>query len=117
MDAPKLHLDPAVIAELRELMGGDLTALADSFTVDSRRRLDAIAGGLKSGDAETARAEAHSLNGAASSIGAHDLASLCGGLEQRIRAGEVPAPALLQVVEAECRSVCNELALLAVSGC
>ena len=115
MDAPKHHLDPAIIAELSALMSGDLTALAESFTADCRRRLDVIAVALNRADAEKVRAEAHSLKGAASSVGAHDLASLCSALEQHMRDGETPLPVLSRRIEAECQAVCAELARLAVS--
>lgn len=96
-------------------MGGDLTPLAESFTVDSRRRLDVIVAALNRADAEKVRAEAHSLKGAASSVGAHDLASLCSALEHHMRDGETAPPALHRSIEAERQAVCAELARLAVS--
>lgn len=109
MDARKSHLDPAIIAELSTLMGGNLAALARSFATDSLRRMEVIASALGCADADVVRAEAHSLKGAASAVGALALAALCSDLERRMRSGETPALALSREIEAERRAVCSEL--------
>jgi protein-histidine pros-kinase len=85
-------LDPVCIAGLKELrepgQEDPLIELAELFN----READACVGRMESGLAQhdvnvTARA-AHSLKGSANNLGAHRLATICGGLEHNAHASD-----------------------------
>ena len=88
-------LDPAVIAELRELMGEDFAALIDAFLADSQLQIGAIADAAANDDADRVRREAHSLKGSCVNLGANDLAQLCGRTEALGRSGDCAAAQMM----------------------
>lgn len=94
-------IDSAVVAELRDLMAGDLEALLDAFREDSRARLAAARQAWATGDLAELQSEAHSLKGASANLGAAGLAAACAALETAARAGaaDLIAGALDQVGE------------------
>lgn len=89
-------LDPAALAELREVAGGDaelFAELLDTFLSDADQYLAEMEASVRPGaEADLGRA-AHSLKSNAMSVGAGSLAELCRQLEADARAGTVEAPA------------------------
>jgi two-component system sensor histidine kinase/response regulator len=106
-------LDPARLAMLRELDGGDgelLTAVVSEFVGDSTRQLVAVSTGLRQGDPEVVERAVHTLRGASANLGANTLADLCGELEALARAAALAmGPDLLDSIRAEHVRVCSAL--------
>jgi len=106
-------LDPARLAMLRELDGGDgelLTAVVSEFVGDSTRQLVAVSTGLRQGDPHVVERAVHTLRGASANLGATTLADLCGELEALARAAALAmAPDLLDSIRAEHGRVCSAL--------
>ena len=75
-----LHMDPAVVSALRDVMEGGFADLLDTFIADSDERLQQLH--LARGPTEL-MAVAHSFKGSSSNMGAIRLAHLCGLLEDR----------------------------------
>lgn len=75
-----LHMDPAVVSALRDVMEGGFADLLDTFIADSDERLQQLH--LARGPTEL-MAVAHSFKGSSSNMGAIRLAHLCGQLEER----------------------------------
>ena len=75
-----LHMDPAVVSALRDVMEGGFADLLDTFIADSDERLQQLH--LARGPTEL-MAVAHSFKGSSSNMGAIRLAHLCGLLEER----------------------------------
>lgn len=94
-------IDSAVVAELKDLMAGDLEALLDAYREDSRARLATARRAWAAGDLAEVRSQAHSLKGASANLGAAGLAEACAGLEAAARHGDaiLVAAALDQVGE------------------
>lgn len=83
-------LDPARVAALDELVGGDAEALrelVDAFLEDAPARSREIREGIAHGDAELVRRAAHTLKGNAATFGALELAETCRALEQLASGG------------------------------
>ncbi|MDQ1468323.1 MAG: hypothetical protein QOH10_2738, partial [Actinomycetota bacterium] len=108
-----LPLDPARLAMLRELDGGDgslLTAVVSEYVGDSTRQLVAVSTGLRDGDAEVVERAIHTLRGASANLGATNLADLCAQLESLARGASLSsAPDLLDSIRAEHARVCSAL--------
>ena len=77
-----LHMDPAVVSALRDVMEGGFADLLDTFIADSDERLQQLH--LARGPTEL-MAVAHSFKGSSSNMGAIRLAQLCGILEDRAK--------------------------------
>jgi CheY-like chemotaxis protein len=78
------HVDPLVIAELRELddgRNGLLQELLGSFLQKTPGRLRELRDAAEQGDAERLRSAAHGLRGSAGSVGAKRLTALATALE------------------------------------
>ncbi len=91
-------LDPAAIANLRDMVGGepeDLAELIDSFLEDAPVLLANIAKAVDTGDAVALRLHAHSLKSNAADFGAQELAELCKQLEMAGKNGEMAGTAVL----------------------
>ncbi|MEQ8483506.1 MAG: Hpt domain-containing protein [Pseudomonadales bacterium] len=84
-------IDPAVVAELKDLMAGDLEALLQAFRDDSQARLAVARRSWAAGDLAELRSQAHSLKGAAANLGVAGLAAACQGLESAARHGDADA--------------------------
>ena len=82
-------LDPAIVQELKSVMGGDFRTLVDSFVRDSRQRLETLEEAITNGAAEEVRQTAHSFKGSSGNLGALALSNLCLELEQIGRSGEL----------------------------
>lgn len=85
-DGNSTHLDPAKVAELREVgdeSGRDgFSVLAEIFLNDAPPRLTAIRDAVEENDPEKAAFEAHALRGSAANLGAVELARMCEELEE-----------------------------------
>jgi HPt (histidine-containing phosphotransfer) domain-containing protein len=72
------HLDPGVLAALKDIMGEDYPMLIDTYLKDSDQRLVQLQG---ASDPRVLREAAHSFKGSSSNMGATRLAGWCGQLE------------------------------------
>ena len=73
-----VHLNRAVIAQLREAVGDKVFAeIADDFVGDCKRLETGLRRALKSGDVRGARTCAHELRALAALFGADELAQSC----------------------------------------
>lgn len=79
-------IDPAVLETLRQLNEVGQPDVVEEvlglFTHEAPKRLDAIAAAISGGDARALQRAAHTLKGAAGTIGAAALSTLCRGLEE-----------------------------------
>jgi HPt (histidine-containing phosphotransfer) domain-containing protein len=94
-ESPEPHvLDPAMVADLRELQSGghlDVGDIVTRFLAGGRAKLDAVASAADAADAEAGARLAHDLAGSSATLGALELAKLCGYVERCIRAGDLTA--------------------------
>ncbi|WP_323987018.1 Hpt domain-containing protein [Pseudomonas canadensis] len=74
-----LHLDPAVLSGLQEVMEGEYPKLLDTFLEDSQKRVEALRKARD--DAKALGRIAHSFKGSSGNLGALRLAHLCQRLE------------------------------------
>ncbi len=74
-----LHLDPAVLSGLQEVMEGEYPKLLDTFLDDSQKRVEALRKARD--DAKALGRIAHSFKGSSGNLGALRLAHLCQRLE------------------------------------
>ncbi|HEX4491150.1 MAG TPA: response regulator [Acidimicrobiia bacterium] len=106
-------LDPARLAMLRELDGGDgslISAVVSEFVGDSTRQIVAVTTALRHGDSEVIERAVHTLRGASANLGATTLADLCGELEALARASALGmAPEVLDSIRSEHTRVCSAL--------
>jgi HPt (histidine-containing phosphotransfer) domain-containing protein len=87
-------LDPRVVDQLRESVGGDdafLAELIDEFLEDGPRQLQALREAAGADDADRARRAAHTLKGNGRTFGAAALSDLCLELETAAAAGDLDA--------------------------
>jgi HPt (histidine-containing phosphotransfer) domain-containing protein len=101
-----LPIDAAALAALRDAQEeGEpdfVTELIDQFLREAPGQLEALREAVEQGDAQTLAREAHRLKGACSIFGARPMATFCGNLEARGRAGSVQgADAILAQLEGE----------------
>lgn len=82
-------LDDAFLAELAAVMGADLDGLFEAFENNTQAQLQTLQAALHDGDAEAVRRVAHSLKGAAASVGASAVSSQFLCLEQCAKRGEL----------------------------
>lgn len=86
-------LDPARIDYLSELQDEDspgfVVQMIDLFLVESAQRVAQVRSGLQGGDLAAVLTAAHSLKGAAASIGAVALQARCAAIESAARAGRL----------------------------
>ena len=76
---------------LERLMGDqDLAwAVIDGFLVDNRSQIEELQGFLRSGSVDGSRRQAHSIKGAAATVGAERLRSTASAMEQAAQAGDL----------------------------
>jgi CheY-like chemotaxis protein/HPt (histidine-containing phosphotransfer) domain-containing protein len=77
--------DPVEAAELASQLG------ASYFADDAPTRFEKIVGAIRKGDAGTAARESHSLKGASGTLGMPRVATVCNGIEQAAKAGDMAA--------------------------
>ncbi len=99
------NLDPERLSILRDLDDGDgvlLASIADEFSTEAQRQLEALRASLAEGDPQAVERAAHSIKGSSANLGATRLAELAGHLEALGRAGAlVGASAALDDVAVE----------------
>ncbi|HZN12561.1 MAG TPA: Hpt domain-containing protein [Blastocatellia bacterium] len=97
---------------LRDIMGEDgIQELIDLFIEDGGIHIGALGGALARRDAALLAEEAHALKGSSATLGANQMATLCGQLEQRGRAGTIEgADQLLEALANEFQLVTRFLA-------
>ena len=92
-------LDLAVVAELRESVGGDeefVKELVGAYLAESPSYLDAIAAAAASGDAAAMIRPAHTLKSSSAALGAMRLSAVGKQLEFAARDGRVDPAALAE---------------------
>lgn len=102
-------LDRAALANLRDVVGGDDSVLADlvsTFHEEAPLLLGRLHEGVAGRNAGAIRLNAHCLKGNAADFGALALAELCLQMEKLGRSGELSsAHALLTTIDVEYRRV------------
>ena len=97
-DQPEIF-DLAVVAELRESVGGDeafVKELVGAYLAASRGYLDAIAAAAARGDATAVVRPAHTLKSSSAALGAMRLAAVSKQLEFAARDGHIDQPTLAE---------------------
>ena len=92
MTKPGDLLDPAALDNLRQLVGGDDTFLAElivTFLGEAPQLLADLRAGIGRGNADKARLAAHSLKSNAADFGAMALSNMCKELETLARSGSL----------------------------
>jgi HPt (histidine-containing phosphotransfer) domain-containing protein len=85
-------LDPDVVAQLRDALGGDAFAeIVSLYVQESSRLLEELDEALAAGDAATVMQRSHSLGTSSATVGAATLAARCKDLERGARAGTLGA--------------------------
>jgi HPt (histidine-containing phosphotransfer) domain-containing protein len=90
-DQPEI-LDRAVVAELRESVGGDdafVRELVDAYLAESPGYLDAMAQAEATGDAAAVVRPAHTLKSSSAAVGAMRLSEICKQVEYAGREGRL----------------------------
>lgn len=83
-------LDEAVVAELRESVGGDDTfvaELASAYLAEGQEQIEAMVDAMGRGDVAAVVRPAHSLKSSSASLGAARVAELCRQIEYAAREG------------------------------
>jgi two-component system, sensor histidine kinase and response regulator len=87
-DLPSESLDPAIFAQLSELMGSELADIVDTYLRDTSAQIAAMDTALAQRDVETLRRCAHSLKSSSASVGAVAVQSASQALEAHARTAE-----------------------------
>jgi signal transduction histidine kinase/DNA-binding response OmpR family regulator/HPt (histidine-containing phosphotransfer) domain-containing protein len=77
-------VDPAVLDELREVMGEEIRELIDAYLDDTARRLDELDQAIDR-DPEVLVQVAHTLKGSSANVGARRFSERCSEMHQRAR--------------------------------
>ena len=100
-----MTLDPAALANLLDITGGDaefVDELVDTFLSDAESQLAALRDAVAAGDDAAIQRPAHSLKTNSLNVGATVLADLTKALELDARSGSVPdAGARVEAAAAE----------------
>jgi HPt (histidine-containing phosphotransfer) domain-containing protein len=91
-DAPVL--DRSVMAELREILEGDLDAIVAEYLRDAPRLVGEATAALAAGDSATLRRAAHSLKSTSAALGARALSWVCSKVEASARDGDLAGAAV-----------------------
>ncbi len=75
----------AQFIETRNLAGVNFGRILQAFITDTQQQVDNMNSALTTASAEALRRSAHKLKGSSSSLGARQLAALCGSLENHAR--------------------------------
>lgn len=86
-------LDAETLAQLRELEV--LDEVAEAYLGDAAPRIAAIGAAIAGGDARALRETAHALKGSSGTVGARQLAALCGEIERCAQRGALVEAAAL----------------------
>lgn len=113
-------IDPASLANLKEIGGGDAAFVIELITMfgeDSPPRLEGIGAALAAGDAAEVAKNAHSLKGTGANFGAERFRSLAQAIETAGKAGDLTGvPALHEELKAEFLRVKEALDHAAAAG-
>jgi HPt (histidine-containing phosphotransfer) domain-containing protein len=92
-------IDTEFLAELQVLLGADIDQLISTFLDNTQASLRAIEKNISASDGELLRKAAHTLKGAAASVGALNLPVVLAALEECGRQGDFAAASIqLEVV-------------------
>jgi two-component system, sensor histidine kinase and response regulator len=104
-DGTDVALDPATVEMLRDVLStepGGFEGMLASFLDRTGGALVTVGAALRGGDTEAAGRELHAIAGAAGTLGAHRLAALCRGMEERLLSGtQTPDGAALTSLRVE----------------
>jgi HPt (histidine-containing phosphotransfer) domain-containing protein len=118
-DSPR-PIDPAALANLKEIGGGDASFVVELITMfgeDSPPRLEAIAAALAAGNAAELAKNAHSLKGTGANFGAERFRSLAQAIETAGKEGDLSGvPPLLVELKTEFVRVKQALDEAAAAG-
>ena len=90
---------------------GLLPAVVQAFLDGAGQQLLDLRAAVEAGAGDAAREIAHSLRGAAASLGADTVMVACADIEERLQSGDgMPSPALVDRLARELEAVCDELA-------
>lgn len=113
-------IDPASLANLKEIGGGDASFVVELITMfgeDSPPRLEGISKGLAAGDAAEVAKNAHSLKGTGANFGAERFRSLAQAIETAGKAGDLAGvPTLLEDLRSEFARVKEALDAAVAAG-
>lgn len=76
-----IHVDKAVIAGLKDIMGDEYAILLEAYLTDSDQRLRLAQQAVAEHDSSALREAVHSFKGSCGNVGALELAHLCQALE------------------------------------
>ena len=111
--APKV-LDDDVLAELREVMGGEFGNLVQMFLLDAAKYIRQLEKAAAGGDLEKMIAPAHTLKSSSANLGAMAVSAAAKRIEVGAREGVLPRPAVaVAVLEAEFQRASESLRRLA----
>ncbi len=88
-------IDPGVLDDLLEVMGGDFASVVRSYLEDAPRQLLALHEAAGRGDLAALVGPAHSLKSSSANLGALRVSEIARLIEQGARRGELKAPQLL----------------------
>lgn len=83
------ELEPAIINELKEIMGEDLNFLLEAYLTDSQENISQLHEAVDDACCEDVRQYAHSLKGSSRNVGATEVANYCEQLENAAKQGDL----------------------------
>ncbi|WP_444994869.1 Hpt domain-containing protein [Aliikangiella sp. IMCC44359] len=83
------ELEPAIINELKEIMGEDLNFLLEAYLTDSQENISQLHEAVDDACCEDVRQYAHSLKGSSRNVGATEVANYCEQLEGSAKQGDL----------------------------
>jgi HPt (histidine-containing phosphotransfer) domain-containing protein len=113
-------LDDAVLAELRESVGGDdefVAELVGTYLAEGETHLSEMIGALAGGDPAAIVRPAHSLKSSSAALGAARLSTICREIEHAGREGRFDGlPASLEVAQAAWEATVAEMTARGLAG-
>ena len=110
LSAPSVGVDREAITELLDIVGPEqMEVLLAAFLEEVDADEKAIARAVAAGDADAARVTAHTLKGAAATLGALRLAEVAAGIESAARDGRLPGPADERALKSAAKAAIAEL--------
>ncbi|WP_411378951.1 Hpt domain-containing protein [Pseudomonas sp. MPB26] len=94
-----IHLDPAVLSDLQEVMESEYPKLLETFLDDSQKRVEALRKARD--DAKALGRIAHSFKGSSGNLGAVRLEQLCQRLEAESAGATADLGALVDQIDQE----------------
>lgn len=94
--SPDMDVDPAWLADMSAKKPQFVVRLFSVFLIEEPKRLEAMYEALRAGEMPRLKDLAHSLKGAAATLGCLNLREACLALEQSARSGD-PAQAMAEL--------------------